>query len=102
MVKIYKDYCSISRRPRLSLNLLLRISSILCALGHLEESEKILASLLRTHPRLQQIPNGIVNLARAYLKKGMDKKGKKCLQIISQKYPQSPEAQIAQQLLKSN
>lgn len=102
MVKIYKDYCSISRRPRLSLNLLLRISSILCALGHLEESEKILASLLRTHPRLQQIPNGIVNLARAYLKKGMDKKGKKCLQIISQKYPKSPEAQIAQQLLKSN
>jgi tetratricopeptide (TPR) repeat protein len=100
MYKTYKDYCSISKRPRLSLDLLFRISSILCARGYLEESEKILAALLHSHPKLQKIPNGIVNLARAYLKKGMAEKGKRCLGIISQKYPQSPEAQIAKQLLR--
>lgn len=101
MYKAYKEYRNNSKRSRLSIDLLLRISAILCALGYLEDSEKILASIQRAHPKLQQIPNSIVNLARAYLRKGMEKKGHQCLLIISKKYPHSPEAQVAQQLLKS-
>jgi membrane associated rhomboid family serine protease len=101
MYKTYKEYRSISKQIRLSLELLLTINSILCAQGHPEESEKILAAILRTHPKLRQIPKGIVTLAQAYLKKGMEKKGKKCLLIICQKYPQTPEAQIARRLLES-
>jgi tetratricopeptide (TPR) repeat protein len=96
----YNEYCRISRRPRFSLNLLFRISSILSAQGHLKESEKIMALLMRKNPKFQKLPGGILNLARAYLRMGMGEKGKECLKIICQRYPESSESQIARRLFK--
>lgn len=101
MYKAYKEYRKNSTRSRLGIDLLLRISAVLCALGYPEDSEKILAAIQRSHPKLQQIPNCIVNLGQAYLRKGMEAKGQKCLLIISKKYPHSPEALVADRLLKS-
>jgi membrane associated rhomboid family serine protease len=96
----YNEYCRISRRPRFSLNLLFRISSIFSAQGHLKESEKIMALLMRKNPKFQKLPGGILNLARAYLTMGMGEKGKECLKIICQRYPESSESQIARRLFK--
>jgi len=96
----YKEYCRVSKRLRLSLDLLFRIGSNFSAHGYLEESERIMALLLKKHPKFPKVPAGILGLAKAYLKKGMKKKGKKCLQIIHHRFPNSAESQIAKRLLK--
>ena len=102
MYDTYKEYTRISESPRFNLDLLFRISSIFSARGYLEESEKIMVMLLKNHPVSQQVPNGILNLGRAFLRKGMAAKGKKCLKIICQRYPESAEYQTAQRLLKDS
>ena len=99
--KIYKDYRSVSKRPRLNPELLLQITTSFSSHGYMEESERILAFLLKSQPEFPKLPAGILKLAQAYLKKGIKDKGKKCLAIVGRKYPQSPEAQIARRLLKT-
>jgi TolA-binding protein len=96
---LFQEYCRIAPRLRLNQQLLCRIGSILAAQGHPEDGERILALLLRKDPKSAGIPTGILNLARAYLNMGKPDRGRKCLQIICQKYPESGESQIARKLL---
>jgi membrane associated rhomboid family serine protease len=97
---IYREYAHIAKPLRLHPDLLFRISSIFSALGHPEEAEKIIALLLRKQPTSQNIPSGILNLGRAYLKKGMSAKGEKCLRVLCKRYPGTNESQIALRLLQ--
>jgi membrane associated rhomboid family serine protease len=97
---IYKEYIHIAKPIRLHPDLLFRLSSIFSAQGHLEESEKIIAMLLKKYPQSQKVPPGILNLARAYLKKGVPAQGEKCLRVLCKRYPGSSESQIAQRLLQ--
>jgi membrane associated rhomboid family serine protease len=99
--KTFKDYRGVSKRLRLSPELLFQIASIFSSHGHMQDSERIIALLLKSRPEFQKLPTGILKLAQAYLMKGMKDKGKKCLLIISQKYPESAESQIARRLLKT-
>jgi membrane associated rhomboid family serine protease len=102
LYKTYKEYCRVSKPPRLGLDLLSHVASVFTARGHLAEAESILGLLLRNRPGLQDIPTRILNLARAYLKQGIPDKGKRCLRVICQKYPGSAESQIAQRLLQES
>jgi membrane associated rhomboid family serine protease len=95
----YKEYGRISKKLRLSLDLLFRISSSFSAHGYLEESEKIMVMLLQKRPRYQKLPTGIFRLAQAYLRQGMTQKGKKCLLTICRRYPESAESEVARRLL---
>jgi membrane associated rhomboid family serine protease len=97
----FKEYRDISKKLRLSPDLLLQIASTFSSHGYIEESERMIALLLKSRPEFQKLPTGILKLAQAYLKKGMKDKGKKCLAIITRKYSQSPEARIARRLLKT-
>jgi hypothetical protein len=97
---IFQEYVRLAPGLKLDQQLLLRISSNLSAQGHPEEGERILAVILRGHPKSAGIPPGILNLARAYLHMGKPDKGRKCLQVICQKYPESTESQIARKLLQ--
>ncbi len=99
--KVYKEYRAISKRVRLSPDLLLQIASTFSSHGYIAESERMIALLLKSRPEFQKLPTGILKLAQAYLKKGMKDKGKKCLVIIRQRYPESSEARIARRLLKT-
>ena len=96
---LFHEYCRIAPRLRLSQQLLCRIGSILAGQGHPEDGERILALLVRKDPKAAGIPTGILNLARAYLNMGKPDRGRRCLQIICQKYPESGESQIARKLL---
>jgi len=97
---IFQEYVRLARRLSLDQQLLFRISSVLAAQGHPEDGERIMAVLLRSHPRSAGIPTGILNLARAYLHVGESDKGRKCLQVICRKYPESSECHIARKLLQ--
>jgi membrane associated rhomboid family serine protease len=97
---IFQEYVRLAPRLRLNQQLLFRISSVLAAHGHPEDAERIMAVLLRSDPKSAGIPTGILNLARAYLHTGRSDKGRKCLQVICQKYPESSESHIARKLLQ--
>ena len=96
----FQEYVRVSPRLRLEQQLLFRISSVLVAQGHPEDGERIMAMLLRSHPRAAGIPTGILNLARAYLHLGKLDKGRTCLQVICRQYPESSECHIARKLLQ--
>jgi membrane associated rhomboid family serine protease len=97
---IFQEYVRLAPRLRLDQQLLFRISSVLAAQGRPEDGERIMAVLLRSDPRAPGIPTGILNLARAYLHLGKSDKGRKCLQVICRKYPESSECHIARKLLQ--
>lgn len=96
----YMEYFGISKPPRLPLTLFSRIAIIFTEHGYLKESEQILALLMRNKPGYEKIPHGILMLGRAYLKEGISEKGKKCLNIVCNKYPGTTESKMAKALLE--
>jgi membrane associated rhomboid family serine protease len=96
----YQDYCRIAKPPRLSPELWTRLCLAFANQGHLEDSAKITALLLRGHPQFQGVAPALLNLGRAYFKAGMSKKGDQCLRLLIQKYPAAAESQMAAQMLK--
>jgi membrane associated rhomboid family serine protease len=97
----YQEYCRVAKPPRLSPDLCSRLSSAFCHGGHLEDSSKIIALLVRNNPQFPAIPALLLSLSRAYLKAGAHEKGETCLRLLRQRYPHSSESQIAQGLMKA-
>lgn len=97
---IYKEYISLSNRPKLSPQLYLSISTICIETGHFENAKRILAILLKKKSILPGISMTLLKLANGYRQKGMLDNWRKVLQVIGSKYPDSPEAQIAKKALK--
>ena len=97
---IFKEYAGIAKPLRLHPDLLFRLSSIFSGQGHLEDAERIIGVLLQKYPKSQKIPSVILNLGRAYLKKGMSVKGEKCLRVVCKRFPGSSESQVARRLLQ--
>lgn len=97
---IFKEYISLSKRPRLSPQLYLGISMICIETGHFENAKRILAVLLKKNSILPGISMTLLKLANGYHNKGMHDHWRKVLQLIGSKYPDTPEAQIAKKALK--
>ncbi len=98
----YKEYCRLAKDLRLPSDVYARLSSLLSAEGYPEEAEKVLVALLKKSPKSQRVPTTMLNLSYSYRKKGMAEKARTCLRLISKRYPQTPESQIAARLLKGD
>lgn len=96
---IYREYVALVRQPRLSPDLYLYISTLCAVTGDLENAKRILTLLLKHKTDLAGIPTVLLKLADAYRTKGKKKSWHQCLQVISKRYPDSPEARIAQKAL---
>ena len=99
--KIYQEYVGLTRRPRLSAQLYLQLSTMFSATGQLENAVKIVTLLVKKMPESPGIPTALLKLARAYRRNGMAVKGHKCLQLLCLKYPASSEAQVARKSLQN-
>ncbi len=97
---IYKEYINLSNRPRFSPKLYLSISTICIETGHFENAKKILTILLKNKSILPGISLALLKLANGYRQKGMQNNWRKVLQVIRSKYPDTPEAKIAEKALK--
>jgi membrane associated rhomboid family serine protease len=97
---IYKEYIRVSNRPRLSPKLYLGISIVCIETGHFEKAKRILVTLLKSQPILPGISMALLKLANGYGQKGMKDSQRKVLQVILAKYPDTPEARIAEKALK--
>lgn len=97
--KFYLEYIRLTRRPRLSPQLYVELSSIFSATGHLEHAVNILTLLLKKMPELPGLPSALLKLAAAYRKNGMAAKWQRCLRLILTRYPESVEAHVARKSL---
>lgn len=101
--KIYNEYTQLTKRPGLSSDLYFKMIPILTGMGYPEKAERILAMIIKRRPDFPGIPSALLKLAAGYRQKGGDSKYQKYLQIITRKYPNSTESEIARrQLAKSN
>lgn len=99
--QIYNEYIRTTNHPRLSSQIYIQLSMMFAATGHLENAVAILTMLLKKVPDSPGVPTALLKLARAYRQKGMAMKGKRCLNLICNKYPESTEARLAHQSLQS-
>jgi membrane associated rhomboid family serine protease len=99
--QVYDEYLRHARQPCLSPQLYIQLSMMFAATGHLENAVKILTMLLKKVPDSPGVPTALLKLAKAYDQKGMGLKGQRCLKLICNKYPESTEAQLAHQSLRS-
>ena len=99
-IAVYNDYRRLSRRPRLSPGLYLRICGLLAGSGQPEKAEKILAMFLKQKPQFPGLPAALMKLSTSYQEKGNTAKAQKCLKLLCHRYPASPEAGIATKKLK--
>ncbi|MGD9319532.1 MAG: rhomboid family intramembrane serine protease [Desulfobacteraceae bacterium] len=98
----YREYRHLSKKLKLSPDLTFRIATTFSAHGYFDESARIMDMFLKKRPGYQDLPNGILRLGQAYLKNGMKKRGKQCLQIVCKRFPGTAESKIARQLLTSS
>jgi tetratricopeptide (TPR) repeat protein len=94
-LEVYEEYRALSRRPRLSPELFLRICRLMAGAGHPEKAQKILAVFLKQKPHFPGVPAALMKLATSYQEKGNTAQAQKCLTFLSRRYPESPEAVLA-------
>lgn len=100
MVNVYTEYCRVSGQPRLTPDLCSRLSSAFSNRGQIEQSEKMVAMLLKNSPQFPALPTVLLNLSRACLRSGLREKGEKIIAYLCSKYPGSTESQIARGLIR--
>ena len=97
---IYREYISRTRRPRLSPQLYIQLSVMFSAMGNMDNAVKILMLMVKKVPDSPGIPTALLKLAGAYRRQGMASKGKKCLEFLCHKYPESTEARVARKSIQ--
>ena len=100
LLRVYREYLSLSAHPRMGLDLLLRVGAAFIAGGIFEEAEKITILLRKKHPESKQLPRMILALAKAYMDRGDKEKAKQSIRLIIDDFPSSREASAAQSLIQ--
>lgn len=98
-LRIYAEYKSAANRQKLSADIYIRLSTAYSATGLPEKSERLLAVVLKQNPKMPGIPPALLKLAQSYHQKGKKDRHRKCLRIITAKYPDSYEARLAKRAL---
>ena len=99
VLRIHGEYKSAAGQQKLSSDIYIRLSNAYSAKGFPEESERMLAAVLKRNPKIPGISGALLKLAQSYHRKGQQDRHKKCLRIITAKYPDSHEAHQAKRVL---
>jgi membrane associated rhomboid family serine protease len=97
--KIYTEYSSLVKVPKLPAQLFIKLCSIFSTLGHTDKAEKILILFLKKKPDMPQVPEAVFKLAFAFKKKENIKKYNYYKKILCAKYPGSNEAKNIKQII---
>ena len=91
---VYHEYQNAVKASRLSPNLDIRLSAVFFETGHLEESERIVAELIKNSPDHPTVPTALLRLIRGFGKLKNEDKVQQYSKTLCSKYPMSHEAQI--------
>jgi len=97
----YKEYCRVAKPPRFTSDLLYTITSVFLEHDYIETAEPMVKFLVSKRPRYQHVPIALMKLSRSLVKNGQQQEGKKYLQILCKRYPDTEEAKTAVRLLKA-
>jgi hypothetical protein len=93
-LSIYRTYTGLTRRPMLSIPLLLQIAGIMAASGDTGDAEKIVLSIFKKKPHTPGLPSSLIKLAKAFRQSGQMDRWKRCRQLVCKQFPDSAEAAI--------
>lgn len=97
VLSIFNDYRSLTKQPRLSPGLYIRISMVLAAGGEIQAAARIVSALVKKKPDTPGIPSALLKLSNACREKGLTKQFHMYRKAISARYPESAEANLIQQ-----
>jgi len=89
----------LTTKLKLPAELLAKTAIQFCAAGFIENSEKILARLLKQNPAEEKIPALLFSLATRHHKAGNVEKSSRYKLLLTQHFADSPEAKNIQQTL---
>jgi len=93
----FVDYVRrVQPRVRLSPEEMMNLALRFAARGYLDEAEKIIVHLSRRLSDFRRIPEGLVALVTHFRRANQQQKAEHYLQLLRQKYPDSPEARLGQ------
>ncbi len=98
---VYCQYRALAKPPRLSPELYLRLGKVFCGMGHVEAAEMIVGGLLKKRPDLAGLPAQLMRIANAWGRKDRGEKKRQCLLMLKKRYPETPEAALAEKVLAS-
>lgn len=93
--KVYAEHLRISKKPDLPVDLQVRLFSLFCENGHLEEAERIMTFLLSNKPDHPNIPIALLRVVQGFEKNGGKHQANHYRQMLLEKYPMSREARLA-------
>ncbi len=96
----FLDYLQLTKgEDKLPAELLTKTAIRFCGAGFIEDSENILALLLKQNPSAKSIPALLFSLSTRYHKSGNIEKSNHYKSLLTQHFADSPEAQSIQQIL---
>lgn len=94
------DYMKLTKdEPNLPSDLLVETGIRFCHAGFIESSEKILDRVLQQNPNQEKLPALLYFIATRYHKSGNAEKSQHYMQLLTQRFSTSPEAQSIQETL---
>ncbi len=99
LLKTYSEYSRLST-PLLPKELYSRLGILFADHGNIKEAVTIITFLIKQSVDYPKMPNCLLSLAKAYLKKNLSDRAQKCLQVLQKKYPESLETKILNDLLR--
>lgn len=95
LVNTYFEYKKLAGQPNLPPELLVRLHNLFIGKGRLKEAIAIMSMLLKKHPQIPQLPATLLHLSQACAQNQQFNMEKKCLTLLSKKYPRSSESSAA-------
>jgi membrane associated rhomboid family serine protease len=99
--RIYNDYLRCAQqKTKINIKTLTRLARLFCKYGHLADAEKIVNTIVRYHPTLDDTANLAFLLANAFYKLNNFDKHRYYLKFIIKQFPLSAEANQSRVLLE--
>ena len=98
---VYREYTGLARpKPRLPIEVLLRLTRHFASSNDPGEAEKILRALLATGRNIPGLTGAAMDVAKALSRQGQPDKARRYLQWIGDKHPGTADAESAAQMIR--
>lgn len=92
--ELYDDYSKAVEKPRLSLQVYVRLTAVYISLGDTDSAEKFIALFLKRRSDIPELPVILLKLVLAFREKGNGEKHERYRGILLTRFPESREAAL--------
>lgn len=98
-IEQFEDYRSTTSKPRLSLDMLERLSFLYLARKDYGKAAPLVSTLFKQNPKSINLPGYLLKLAEGFHRNNKFNEAQKCYQVLAKRYPASDEGMSAGAML---